>query len=478
MPKAEENNYDAIIIGAGIGGLVCGCYLAKAGMKVLICEQHSRPGGYCTSFKRRGFTFDAAAHSFGGYRNGGTMNRILNELDIPAKIQISKYDPADIIVSPDSKFSFYSDLDKTVKEMQTAFPDESVKIRDFLSFLANPSPHNFAALRKKTFKDLLDQYFTNTRLKAMLSVPVLGNGGLPPSLMTAFAGAKIYSEFLLDGGYYPDGGMQSLSDALAERFKEFGGALQLSTSVTRIKLKDNVIRGIIAKNGESILSKHVISNCDARQTYLKLLGKGRISSELLTKINSMIPSLSIFVLYLGIDNFFEGMPKPGSNIWFLPHYDIEGMYVSARNGKTVNLNDYYMIRVSPDGKTILAFVNVAYRNKNYWANNKSRLLDDFTQWIEKNSICDLSSHIVYKEAATPYTMYRYTLNYQGAAYGWAGILSQFADPDFRHPASLRGLYFVGHWTTIAQGIPGVAYSGYDVSRNILKRNKCLAFYNK
>ncbi|NOY64254.1 MAG: NAD(P)-binding protein, partial [Nitrospirae bacterium] len=68
MSRRSSEEYDAIIIGAGIGGLVCGCYLAKAGMKVLICEQHHKPGGYCTSFKRKGFTFDAAAHCFGSYR--------------------------------------------------------------------------------------------------------------------------------------------------------------------------------------------------------------------------------------------------------------------------------------------------------------------------------------------------------------------------------------------------------------------------
>ncbi|HDY75934.1 MAG TPA: NAD(P)/FAD-dependent oxidoreductase, partial [Candidatus Marinimicrobia bacterium] len=62
MSNNSQNTYDAVIIGAGIGGLVCGCYLAKAGMKVLIAEQHSKPGGYCTSFRRKGFTFDAAPH--------------------------------------------------------------------------------------------------------------------------------------------------------------------------------------------------------------------------------------------------------------------------------------------------------------------------------------------------------------------------------------------------------------------------------
>lgn len=69
---SNKDMYDAIIIGAGISGLVCGCYIAKAGMKVLIAEQHYKPWGYCTSFKRQGFTFDVAPpHSFESYRGVG-----------------------------------------------------------------------------------------------------------------------------------------------------------------------------------------------------------------------------------------------------------------------------------------------------------------------------------------------------------------------------------------------------------------------
>src|SRR5512135_1611837 len=96
MQKSSDTMYDAIIIGAGISGLVCGCYLAKAGMKVLIAEQHFKPGGYCTSFKRKGYTFDAAAHSFGGYRKDGIVRKVFSELGIDKRIKIKRYDPSDI----------------------------------------------------------------------------------------------------------------------------------------------------------------------------------------------------------------------------------------------------------------------------------------------------------------------------------------------------------------------------------------------
>jgi phytoene dehydrogenase-like protein len=194
MSKFGNNTYDAIIIGAGIAGLVCGCYLAKAGMKVLIVEQHYKPGGYCTSFNRKGFTFDAAAHSFGSYRKVGIMNRILKELNIDKKLKIKRYEPTDIFISPNYKISFWADIDRTILELHAAFPHEVNGINKFYHFLLNSKPFDFAALKNKTFNLLLDQYFIDENLKSILSFPVLGNAGLPPSLISAFMGAIIHRD--------------------------------------------------------------------------------------------------------------------------------------------------------------------------------------------------------------------------------------------------------------------------------------------
>jgi phytoene dehydrogenase-like protein len=130
-----------------------------------------------------------------------------------------------------------------------------------------------------------------------------------------------------------------------------------------------------------------------------------------------------------------------------------------------------MVRVSPDGKTILAFVNAPFKNKAYWHKNKSRSLESFIERIELHAIPDLSKHIIYKESATPYTLYRYTLNYKGAAYGWASLPSQLFTPELRLTNTIKGLYLSGHWTTQTQGIPGVAYLGMEAAKLILKKEK-------
>jgi phytoene dehydrogenase-like protein len=287
--------------------------------------------------------------------------------------------------------------------------------------------------------------------------------------MSALMGAKMFREFLLDGGYYPESGMQSLPDTLGKRFEEFGGELRLSCSVKKIKVIDNKVTGVLTEKDGFIPSTYVISNCDARQTFLKLLGKGTINNkDFLNTLCNMIPSLSIFILYLGLRKSFQ-IPKPGVNMWLLSDYDLDTYHFSE---KELSLDRACtMVRIMPNGKALLAFVNVPFKNKRYWDSNKEKFMENFIDRIEKHCIPKLSKHIVHKEAATPHTLYRYTRNYHGAAYGWACTPSQVGMPDLRKPSFITGLYLTGHWTTQGLGIPGVVYVGHDTAKIILRKRQ-------
>jgi prolycopene isomerase len=108
---SNKYDYDAIIIGAGISGLVCGCYLTKAGMRTLIVEKNAKPGGYCTSFKRGGFHFDACVHSLSSLREGGNIRMVLRELNLEKNLKIKRHDPSDIMYTPDFNIHFWNSLD-------------------------------------------------------------------------------------------------------------------------------------------------------------------------------------------------------------------------------------------------------------------------------------------------------------------------------------------------------------------------------
>src|SRR5216110_2269734 len=101
LKDQPRDSYDAIVIGAGIGGLVCANLLARDGLRVLLVEQHYMAGGYCSTFRRKGYTFDAATHFYPLLGNPATLTgRLLNDLGVGAAAWI-KMDPVDQFHCPD-----------------------------------------------------------------------------------------------------------------------------------------------------------------------------------------------------------------------------------------------------------------------------------------------------------------------------------------------------------------------------------------
>jgi phytoene dehydrogenase-like protein len=294
---------------------------------------------------------------------------------------------------------------------------------------------------------------------------------LPPSQIHAFTGSRIYNEFLIDGGYYPEGGIQNLPNALDQIIKQNLGKTLYRRTVRKIICKNNVAVGIKLDNDELYISKYVVSACDVTQTFRTFLRRDIVSNQIIDKLKRMTPSISTFILYVGIDKPFKELPQPGTNIWYLPYYDLDKVFNYVLSCDFDNIGAF-MMRVSPDTKTLLAFSLAPFRTKVFWRQNKKRIAQDFLDRVEK-FIPNLKKHIVYFDAATPYTLYRYTLNYKGANYGWAPLQSQLFDPDFRQKSFIKGLYLTGHWTAQTHGIPGVAYLGYNAAKLILKREKII-----
>jgi phytoene dehydrogenase-like protein len=128
--------------------------------------------------------------------------------------------------------------------------------------------------------------------------------------------------------------------------------------------------------------------------------------------------------------------------------------------------NWFLLKISDDRKSILRFVNCPFKEGNFWRENKRRLIDEYIKKTE-HLVPNLSGHIVYKDAASPGTLSRWTSNYQGASYGWAGLPAQIAVQGFSGKTSVRNLYLTGHWATLFQGVPGVAFLGRNRAKTIL-----------
>ncbi len=464
----KKYDYDAIIIGAGIGGLVCGCYLAKAGLKTLIVEKNAQTGGYCTSFNRGGFNFDACAHSLGSLREGGILNTVLSELDLKGKIKFERYDPSDIIITPDFKINIYNDLSKTIQEFQKYFPEEATSINNFFDFVNKISGSELSSLAKQPFSNILDKYFKDKKLKAIISMPILGNAALPPSKVSAFTALTLYKEFILDGGYYPINRMQEFPNKLAQKINELGGKIATLKKVKKIEVDGNIAKGVMLDDGSFISAKYIISNADTRQTFIDMLDKKYVTKNFINKIDNMLPSLSAFVIYMGVDNTFK-TEYNNSTTWYMPHYDIEKMYTTATSGDIANI-DWFLMKYYDKKKVLQIIFNMPFMNSDFWKINKNDVEKTLLEKTKK-ILPFMFTKIQYISSASPETLYKWTLNHNGAAYGWAQTPSQFADLEISRPADIVNLYSSGHWATLAQGTSGVAYIARTTAKIILSKEK-------
>lgn len=469
-----DKKYDVVVVGAGIGGLVCACYLAKSGLKVLILEQHYLAGGYCTSFNRKGYFFDVGVHYLGSLEKG-IIRKTFDELNID--LSIDRINPSDKIIMPDTETCIYSNINETIESFIKSFPKSEERIKKFFKFILQENFLNiYSKLKKITFRDFLDSFFEDDRIKATFSL-LLGNIGLSSSTAAAVPAVILYREYLLDSGYYPKGGMQALPDALLKKFKSFGGEIHLSSEVLKISKLDNSSGFLlVTKKDKEFQTNLVVSDIDASQLYKKLLN---VKAKEIENINKMQPSTSMFLVYLGLDVNLKSILADKANIWYFLNYDVDGIYKNMCENAIVDNLEFILCSfpsihnsvISEKNKSSMIIQILApYISDEFWEENKvdmgERLID-----TADNLIGNIRKNIGLKLTASPATFKRYTSNTKGSFVGWLSTLKQIRASLVPQRSSVKGLYLVGHWCTMGYpgqgGIPNVFYSGRGGAKLIL-----------
>jgi len=167
--------YDAIIIGAGIGGLICGAFLAQRGYKIVIFEKEMRPGGLCSSFTNEGYTFDVAVDSIGGLKKGELLQKIFAKLGIEKKLNLIQLHPIRRNIFPDLSIDIPPDVGMYKDNLKEVFKEEEKGIDGLFSLMEKIYEQSILAIigdkrgdvlklrnwMEKSFQDLLDTYLKN-----------------------------------------------------------------------------------------------------------------------------------------------------------------------------------------------------------------------------------------------------------------------------------------------------------------------------
>ena len=476
------DKYDVVIIGAGIGGLVCANYLVKLGMKVLLVEKQPKVGGCCTSFTKDGFTFDTGIHALGSCRDSGYIGRVLLDLGLKEKASIKRTDPSDVIIISEDKYSIRNSLENTIEEFQLKFPGEARNIKKFFEFLAYTTLLElYIKLDGKTFRDLLNRFFSDKKLKSTISV-FLGCLQLPSDKVCGLSTAILYKEFILDGGYYPRGGMQKFSDMFADNFVHNGGDLRANTAVTKIISKNGKVEGVMIEGENYIKAKYVVSCCDAMTTFFELLDDNQAVGGIRNRLEKLTPSSSAFVVYLGLKETIKEKIPHCCSLWYAPSYETDET-LSKLYDSILNLSEKYVLfsflsahdnEMAPKNKeSICLIIGAPYLSKEFWQKNKKRVAENI---IDRASIIvpKLADMIEVKESASPLTFHKFTQNFHGAFRGWASTPYQTKKNILpQEVKSLQNLFLAGHWVTqpAQGGVPMVADSGRNVAKIICRKEK-------
>ena len=515
---------DVAIVGAGLGGLVAGAYLARSGLSVAIYDGHYVAGGCATMFERgkkdRRYCFDVGLHYIGDCGPSGGIPTVLRGLSIELDYVPMDQDGFDTLVFPDFEFKIPADKQVYRDRLVALFPKEKKGIDRYMRFLdeveriSKRMDRNAGRMDKGAFLDvllhgrllaryqnatletLLDSCTKNPQLRAVMCGQH-GDYGLPPSKVSALLHAGLANHYF-SGAYYPRGGGQVIADRIADDIEANGGTIALRHLVERIDVVDGKAVGLRVQGpgGEAfdVRARSVISNADLKRTMLELVGPQHLPAHWVQRANDFEMGGAIFMTYLAVSADVRAAGMRATNYWQFDDYDCEGFYAEVAGGfpaprgcyiTSTSLKDPGTPGHAPEGEHNIEIMGLVpgrasawgvsdaealgskYRRGETYQERKQRVEDDLVGRLEA-LFPGMTSSITFRESATPVTHTRYTRASDGTGYGLAATPEQFLKgrPGYRGP--LPGLYLAGASTRAGHGIVGAMTSGHRCALKVAK----------
>ncbi len=520
QPLPEQ--VDVAIVGAGLGGLTAGAYLARAGYRVALFDQHYVAGGCCTQFSRGGprnrYNFDIGLHYIGDCTDTGKIPRLLSGIGIELDYVPMDQDGFDTLVFPDFRFRIPADHGVFRDRMVEMFPAEKRGIDRYVRFLREVDDFQrrmeaargrmgfgmaawaltrgrlAAKYRGATLEQLLDSCSRDPQVRAVMAGQN-GDYGLPPSRVSAALHAGLSNHYF-HGAYYPRGGGQVLADRISETIESLGGTVHLRQKVTDIIVEGGAVQGIRVAGHRGTSSEVragvVLSNADLKVTFDELIGRDHLPAEWQDKVGRFEMAAAIFMTCLGIEGRMTDYGMTNSNYWQFDSYDFEDFYRGLEDVRprgayitSASLKDPETLHHAPEGisnveaMTVLSGKpddwGVEHADAEAWVYKKDDRYTDLKARIEEDLVARVArlfpgsgDHIVFRESASPMSHIRYTLATDGTGYGLAATPEQFFENRPGYSGPLPGLFLAGASTRSGHGVVGAMESGHKAARRIAR----------
>ena len=483
----STEKYDIVIIGSGMGGLVCGDILSREGYSVCILEKNKQIGGCLQTYVRDRVIFDSGVHYLGGLDKGQNLYQLFQYLGIMDKLKLKKMDvdafDKIIMDNDDKEYVFAQGYDNFIQKLLVDFPNEEKALRLYCDKIKEVCG-KFPLYNLRTgggFGDKLEvmeidtkQFIESITADKKLQEVLVGNNMLyagQPGKTPFYVHAMILNSYIESSWKCINGGSQ-IGHLMSKNIHNRGGFIKRDCAVKKIVVEEGKVSHVIDDNERRIDGKLFISNIHPAKT-LEMTDTSLIKNAFRNRIKNLENSISNFTVNIifkeGAFKYFQHNYyyfKQGQ-VWAQGDYTEAnwplGYVIFAGAGKNTDYAESMTIlaymRYDEVEKWDYTFNTVSEaeeRGKDYEAFKKQKAEKLLNKVEEK--FPGLRESIKTYYTATPLSYRDYIGNDDGSMYG---IVKDYRDPVktlISPRTKLPNLFFTGQNLNL-HGVLGAAMSG-------------------
>lgn len=436
----SNTTYDTIIIGTGLGGLVCGYKLAKSGCKVLLLEKNAQIGGCLQTFRRFGVKYDTGMHYIGALDEGQIMYQFFEELNLLKDVHLSRLDENgfDRFNIAGQEYKYASGSERFVETLSRQFPECRLELENYvrrIQDIAEASP--LYNLNKAGDSSYLESPYLHSSVNELLAS--ISNNKLLQNVLAGnlplYAGVKdrtpAYIYALLSNNYLQSawrivGGSDSIAQSLANSIRSFGGEIRTDSEVSKILCDSEKATSVQLTDGEIIEAKHFITDIHP-QRVIQLIDSKLIRPVYRERVQQMGNTVGNFTLYLKFKE--NSVPYHNYNYYYYAEEDVWASYQSQQAEPQSFL---YMHQCTEDGQEYAQSAEIMlpmdYQEVAKWAGTTTgQRGSEYQEFKQRKAeqvlnllgqlFPGISSCIENYESSTPLTYRDYTGTTNGSTYG-------------------------------------------------------------